>query len=106
MMQRIYSSVVIILFFLSQQLIVFSQGVGNHLTISMENCAQTANTITFDIFIVSDGAAGSDLRLNSAQFGINYDSCFIPSGGTLNLSYIASSSDFIPVLNTFSFPVS
>src|SRR5260221_3091404 len=81
----------------------YAQGVGNHITMSLENCSYpAANIIQFDLFIVSDGASNSKLRLNSTQWGINYDCCILQNGATANLAYVPGTSDIIPPFNGFA----
>jgi len=79
----------------------------NHLTMSLQNCSQpTCNSIQFDLYVVSDGSSTSDLRANSFQYGINFNTTILQSGATITTSYVSGSSDFIPPLNGFSFPSS
>src|SRR4051812_3680717 len=79
----------------------------NHLTISLDNCSQpSANTLEFDIMVVSDGSVSSDLRANSFQFGVNFNTAILQPAATITASYIIGTSDFIPPLNGFSFPAS
>ncbi len=85
----------------------YSQGVGNHLTFSIQNCSQTSgNTIQFDLYVVSDGATTSDLRANSFQYGINFNTGILRPCAVITPSYVSGSSAFIPPLNLFNFPAS
>jgi len=96
MKQKIYSYILFaaILIMISGKM--FSQGVGNHVTMSLENCSQpAANIIQFDLMVVSDGASGSDLRPNSFQYGVNFDTCILQAGDTVVPSYVTNSSDFV-----------
>jgi len=78
-----------------------------HVTMSLQNCSQPSpNSIQFDLYAMSDGATGSDLRANSFQYGINFNTGILQSGATTSLSYISGSSDFIPPLNGFTFTAS
>src|SRR5438477_5636351 len=68
-----------------------AQGTGNHVTMSLENCTQpTANTMEFDVLIMSDGASNSDLRVNPTQFGINYNSGILQSEQPCPLPILAA----------------
>jgi len=74
---------------------------------SLENCVQiNSSTIQFDLFILSDDAPSSDLRYNSTQWGINFNTGCLQPGDSLTPSYISNSSEFIPPGNAFTFPVS
>jgi hypothetical protein len=86
---------------------VFAQGVGNHLTMYLDNCVQTSsNTLEFDMWIVSDGVSSSDLRDGATQFGINFNTGILPSGETITPSYIAGSADSIMSQLAWCFPAS
>ena len=77
-----------------------AQGVGNHFTMSLKNCTQiAANVIQFDLYIMSDGASNSDLRANSFQFGVNFNTGILQNGATITPSYVSGTSDFTPPLN-------
>jgi len=79
----------------------------NHITMSIQNCSQSSpNNIQFDLYAVSDGSPGSDLRANAFQYGINFNAGILQSGATIGTSYISGTSDFIPPLNGFNFPTS
>src|SRR5436190_1361001 len=83
----------------------YGQGTGNHLTMSLRNCVQIKpDTIQFDLDVVSDGASTSDLRANSFQYGVNFNTGILQPGATVKASYVPLSSDFIPPLGGFSFP--
>jgi len=85
----------------------FAQGVGNHITMSLENCAQTtADSIEFDLIIMSDGIGSSDLRMNSVSYGINFNTGILPSGASIQISYITGTTDAIFPSPNFSFPAS
>src|SRR4029078_3515361 len=77
-----------------------AQGTGNHLTMYIDNCIQTApNKIRFDMYAVSDGAANNDLRANAFQFGVNFNTAILQAGATITPSFVNGTSDFIPPLN-------
>jgi len=62
---------------------------------SMGNCSQSAyNTIQFDLFVKSDGAATSDLRLNAVQYGINFNTGILKAGAAISISYVNGTTDF------------
>jgi hypothetical protein len=77
----------------------------NHLTLSLENCSVTANTIQFDIYATSDGDQTSDLRAHGFQIGLNFNTAILPTRATITTSYVNNSSDF-PDLGEFNFPSS
>jgi hypothetical protein len=81
---------------------VYPQGVGNHATMSLENCTQTSCCcIEFDLFIVSDGDNSSHVVPNTLRYGININSSALQSGAVLCGSYLGS-SDIEPPLNAFA----
>jgi hypothetical protein len=81
----------------------YSQGV-DHLTMSLQNISQpTDSTIQFDVVAVSDGDSTSDLRANSFQAGINFNTAILQSGSTLTTSYVQGTTDFSG-LESFKFP--
>src|SRR5438876_7137480 len=83
----------------------FAQSSGNHITMSICNCSQpSSNTIEFDLCITSDGAAASDLRLNSTQWGVNFNTGILQSADTVTASYVIGTSDFIPPLSGYGIP--
>jgi len=99
-MKKIYYSISITALMVLVAATGFSQGTGDHLTMSLDSCIQIdPSTIQFDLMIVSDGANGSDLRLNSCQWGINFNTACYQVG---TLVYVAGTSDFIPPLNGFT----
>src|SRR5689334_7057077 len=78
----------------------YAQGSGNHFSMSMNNLLLKApNVVQFDLYVVSDGADTSDLRANSFQYGINFNTGILKPGATIKVSYVKGSSDFIPPLN-------
>jgi hypothetical protein len=84
-----------------------AQGVGNHITMSLQNCTQlSGDSIRFDLYVVSDGAVTSDLRLNSIQYGINFNTGILQSGATITTSYVNGSTDTILKDTSFAFPPS
>lgn len=86
---------------------IYSQGTGNHITMYLKNCTLYApNEIRFDLFVVSDGASTSDLRANSFQWGVNFNTAILPIGATFTMSYVASSSQMPQLNNSFSYPIS
>src|SRR5579859_7332010 len=71
-----------------------SSATGNHLNMTMENCTQTSDSIIeFDLFITSDGASTSDLRLNSVSYGINFNTAILPSGATISPDPFVGNTD-------------
>jgi len=107
MKQKIYFSILFaaILIMISGK--TFAQGAGNHLTMSLENCSQpAANIIQFDLFVMSDGVSTSDLRMSSCSYGINFDTCILPSGATITTSYVTGTTDSIFPSPAVSFPAS
>jgi len=86
---------------------MFAQGVGNHLTMSIENCSYSAtDIIQFDLMVTSDGASNSDLRPNNFSCEIKYDSCILQSGAIIAATYVFGSTDSIfPPVN-IAFPPS
>lgn len=79
----------------------------NHLTMSLQNCSQTSpTTLQFDLYVVSDGSPSSNLAPIAFQFGVNFNTACLPSGAFMAPSFVNGTSDFIPPLNTFSFPAS
>src|SRR5438477_295821 len=82
----------------------YSQGTGNHLTMTLDSCRQiNNNNLQFDLFITSDGTSTSDVRLNSAQWGVNYNPAILQAGAVVTPTYVANTTDFVG-LNGFSFP--
>jgi len=76
----------------------------NHVTMILDSCRQIdPSTIQFDLFIVSDGSPTSDVRLNSSQWGVNFNTAILKSGASFTPAYVNGSSDFIPPLNTYNF---
>src|SRR5436305_15115924 len=72
----------------------FAQGVGDHITMTLDNCTQPTDTsLEFDLFITSDGQASSDLRINSASFGVNFNTAILPVGATLTTTVIGGTVD-------------
>src|ERR1041385_1130009 len=77
---------------------VFAQGVGDHVTMSLRNATATANTITFDLYITSDGASNSDIRPSALSYGVNFNSSIIPSGATISaITNINTNANFDPL---------
>jgi len=77
---------------------------GNHLTMSLQNCSQpTSNSIQFDLYVVNDGPANSDVRANSFQIGLNFNTAILQSGAKISASYVKGTTEF-PQLNGFNFP--
>jgi hypothetical protein len=84
-----------------------AQGVGNHITMSLENCAQTSgNTMEFDLMIMSDGDSVSDLRINSVSFGINFNTGILPSGATMGVGGVSGTTHPIFLSPVLNFPAS
>jgi hypothetical protein len=78
---------------------------GNHLTMSLQNCSQpTSNTIQFDLYAINDGSANGDVRANSFQIGINFNTAILQQGAKISASYVKGTTEF-PKLNGFNFPV-
>ena len=74
MKKKFYSPVLIVAIFILHSATCFAQGIGNHLTMILDNCSMpSANTIQFDVYAISDGYASSDLRADAFQVGINYN---------------------------------
>src|ERR1041385_7455170 len=80
-----------------------TMGAGNHLTMSLQNCSQTANTIQFDLYAVSDGSPNSIVSANAFQIGLNFNNAILQNGATLKASYVKGTSQFKNA--TFNFPV-
>jgi hypothetical protein len=83
---------------------VLAQGTGKHFTMYLDSCKKTANTLQFDMFIVSDGAGNSDLRMNGAQFGLNFNTGILQSGANISPSYINGTTDPIFPNQSWCFP--
>ena len=91
----------------SDQFNSLAQGTGNHVTMILKNCTQIdPATLQFELYVVSDGASTSDLRLNAVQYGVNFNTGILPSGATISISYLNGTTDTIyPSGGTsFSFP--
>src|SRR2546428_9320122 len=70
---------------------------GNHLSMTMENCVQsTSKIIEFDLYVSSDGTSTSDLRMNAASYGINFNTGILPSGATINPVYVGNTDPIFP----------
>jgi len=75
-----------------------------HVTMSLQNPSQpNGSTIQFDLMVVSDGDAASDLRANAFQYGIDYNPGILPSGATVAVSMVGGTSDFASI-TTYSYP--
>jgi len=84
---------------------VFAQGTGNHFTMYLDSCVQiNPFTLQFDMFIVSDGASSSDLRMNACQFGLNFNTGILQSGANVAPSYVNGTTDAIFPAQTWCFP--
>jgi len=93
-MSKIQYAVCFVIFFALMSSRGYSQGTGNHVTMSLQNCLQTdPSTLQFDLFVVSDGASNSDLRVTTVSYGVNFDTLILKSGATLTPSLIAGSTD-------------
>src|SRR5439155_12044803 len=65
-----------------------------HVTMSLTNVSQpTPKTLEFDLMVVSDGNALSDLRANAFQYGLDYNSGILAPSATITPSYIGG-NDF------------
>src|ERR1041385_2839917 len=86
----------------------YSQGAGTHLTMSLQNCTMpTANTIQFDLMVVSDGDNVLPVYSNSFQYGVNFNPAIMQPGCTaLTFSYVNGTSELLYTSpqQTFNFP--
>ena len=104
---KFYSSILFVVILILNYSKGFTQGTGNHFTMSLENCSYpAANIIQFDLMIVSDGASTSDMRLTSVAYGVNFDTCILQSGATFATTVVSyGDSIFYPGF-ALSFPTS
>jgi len=84
----------------------FSQGVGDHITMFLDSCVGYTDSLEFGLYIVSDGTASSDLRMNSSSYGINFNTSILPSGDVIVISYVPGTTDTIYTSPVWNFPVS